>query len=116
MVRKSWKSSGAWTLEEAQKLIAELEPQVRELDYHTLLGGGVLHDGRSENDLDIWFMPLNGYESNTGAIYDLMVRTFGVGSVRSLRDSPDYDAGEPWHIKEAWKTMYCGKRIDLFVL
>jgi hypothetical protein len=103
-----------WTLGEAAYLVGELEPLVRELNYHTLLGGGVLHHGFSDKDLDLWFMPLNGYESDPQKVYPLLKDTFGM--LKSIRDSPDYAAGEPYHVREMLYGHYCGKRIDLFIL
>lgn len=103
-----------WTLAQAIPLIHELAPLVRELDYHLCLGGSVLVTGNSDHDLDLWFIPLNGYESEPAKIYVLCQSTFG--SLTSLRDSPDYKTGEPWHVKEMQRATYMGKRIDLFIL
>lgn len=102
-----------WTLEQAQKLIAELEPAVRELHYHTLLGGGVLHRGSSDKDLDIWFMPLNGYECDSRPIVRLLFGVFA--KMRPLRDSPDYVVDALWHLQDAYVGEYNGKRVDLFI-
>lgn len=103
-----------WTLTDALPLIQEIEPSIRELDYHTLLGGGVLHSGRSEHDLDIWFMPLNGFESDPPKILNLLREVWG--PFKSLRDNPDYVAGTPWHVREMQRFTVYGKRVDVFIL
>lgn len=103
-----------WHIDSAMSFIVEFAPLVRELDYHLCLGGSVLHEGHSDHDLDLWFIPLNGYESEPAKIYVLCQTTFG--RLTSLRDSPDYKAGEPWHVKEMQRATYMGKRIDLFIL
>ena len=102
-----------WTLAEAVTLIQEIEPLVRERNYHTLLAGGVLHTGQSDHDLDIWFIPLNGYESDALGILSLLRENWG--QYRSLRDSPDYKAGEPWHLREMHRFEIYGKRVDVFI-
>lgn len=103
-----------WKLTQALPLIQELAPLVRDLDYHLCLGGSVLVAGTSDHDLDLWFIPLNGFESEPRKVYLLCEQTFG--RLSALRDSPDYKAGEPWHVKEMHRAMYMGKRIDLFIL
>ena len=103
-----------WTLDEAQALVAQLEPVIPKLDYHSLLGGSVLHKGQSEDDLDLWFFPLNGYESNIPPVYDVLEAA--LGPLRPIRDSPDYKAGEPYYVKEMLMGSWMGKRVDLFIL
>lgn len=102
-----------WTLVEAATLASEVGPLVRELDYHLCLGGGVLLNGQSEHDLDLWFIPLNGYDSDPRKIMMLNLSLFA--PLRSLRDNPDYKSGEPWHVREMHQGLWCGKRVDLFI-
>lgn len=104
-----------WNMAGALRVIQPLEVKVREMDYHTMLGGSVLHTGQSENDLDIWLFPLNGYESEPGKMFELLHEHFGILPL-SIRDSPDYQAGEPYHIREMWYIkLPDGRRIDFFV-
>lgn len=103
-----------WTLKEAQALIADIEPLMREQHYHTLLGGGVLHAGASDHDLDIFFFPLNGYEKQPRVIMEILFQLFE--GMRPIRDSPDYKAGEPYYVTEMYRGTFDGKRVDLFVL
>ncbi len=94
-------------------IIRDLAPMVRELDYHMLLGGGVLNTGASTKDLDLWFMPLNGYESNPLIIVDLLISM--LGSPTPIRDSPDYHPDDMWHLQEALRFTLEGRRIDCFI-
>lgn len=48
-----------WKIEEGLKLIRALQGRVREFGYHIALGGGVLNNGTSDKDLDLYFLPFN---------------------------------------------------------
>lgn len=102
-----------WTLSQAQQLVAELHDAVWDVEYHICVGGSVLYQGSSEKDLDLFFLPLNGHERRPEDIYNVLNLVFG--PLRSLRDHPDYAAGDPWHIKESFGGTYRGKRVDLFI-
>lgn len=47
-----------WTLEDALNLIRGLQKETRRYGYHLTLGGGVLNNGESQKDLDLYFLPL----------------------------------------------------------
>jgi hypothetical protein len=52
--------SAAWTIDEALNLIREIEPEVKRSSFCFLaLCGGVLRNGKSEKDLDIFIIPMN---------------------------------------------------------
>jgi hypothetical protein len=48
-----------WELEEALELIRALQEKAWSFGYHLCLGGGVLQKGRSEKDLDLYFLELD---------------------------------------------------------
>lgn len=105
-----------WTLAEAVPLIQEIEKVVRPLDYHTCLGGSVLHKGESDDDLDIFFIPLNGSDSEAHKILQVLGdEVFGWKGAGALRDGPDYHSGSSCHFKEMYKFTYLNKRIDVFI-
>lgn len=108
------RSETPWTLESALAFIREIQPSIRELDYHILLAGGVLNTGKSEKDLDLWFIPLHGYESAPRKIMVWMIQN--VGPCVALRDSPDYGPDAFYHAQEAHVFTYMNRRIDVFVL
>lgn len=107
------KSARPWTLAEGVDIIRQIEPDIRELGYHTMLGGSLLHKGTSEKDLDIFFSPLNGYETRSFDVLQYLQTVFGRCS--SIQDQPDYKAGEPWYWREMHYFMFEGRRIDVFI-
>lgn len=102
-----------WTFYQATELIRELQPSIRELNYHICLGGGVLNRGYSKKDLDLWFIPLNGYESNPRAVMSFLLGN--LGPCKALRDNSDYGPDTFPHAKEMQMFTYLGKRIDVFI-
>lgn len=48
-----------WTLEESLDVVRSLQPVVKPLGYHVVIGGGVVNKGYSEKDLDLYFLPLD---------------------------------------------------------
>lgn len=103
-----------WTLDEAHALVSEIQERVRACHYHVMLGGGVLWRGWSVKDLDLFFSPLNGYTSRPHEIRQLLDQ-LGWGQAHAIRDSPDYQAGDPWHWRDLiWFTVN-GRRIDVFI-
>lgn len=103
----------AWTLDEALDFIRDLQPCMTALNYHVCLGGGVLNKGESEKDLDLFILPLNGYESAAREVVKELATI--LGHSRALRDGPDYYADAHFHFQEAYKFTYNGKRIDIFI-
>lgn len=47
-----------WTLEDGLAVVRSLQPLTRQFNYHLALGGGVLNNGASDKDLDLYFLPL----------------------------------------------------------
>lgn len=48
-----------WTSQTAKPVINWAQLAVRAYGYHVCLGGGVLNNGSSEKDLDLYFLPMN---------------------------------------------------------
>lgn len=103
-----------WVLADALVLIRELQPIIFKWHYHVTLGGGVLNRGQSEKDLDLFFYPLNGYDSQPYHIVKTLDEALGCHGV-AMRDGPDYHVGAMWHYPEMRVYMYQGKRIDVFI-
>lgn len=59
--RLGLKEKSPWTIQEAVALIAFLEPDLRRESNHFLgICGGVARSGKSEKDLDLIVIPMNG--------------------------------------------------------
>lgn len=52
-----------WTLSDAMDLIRSIQQDTRKFDYHLCVGGGVVNNGFSEKDLDLYFLPLSNRNS-----------------------------------------------------
>lgn len=103
-----------WTLDEARNLIATLQPDLRKMGYHIALAGSVLNVGESAKDLDLWFLPLHGYMSDTVKVLTYLIGV--IGPCQALRDSPDYGPDQGWQSKEQQMFLFLNKRIDVFIL
>jgi len=68
-----------WTIEDALQLIRAIQPKIREFQYHVVLGGGVLNNGFSGKDLDLYFLPFGdtGIPSNLPALLELLSEVLG---------------------------------------
>ena len=48
-----------WTLDEGISLVRGLQDGTRKFGYHLCIGGGVVNKGRSNKDVDLFFLPLD---------------------------------------------------------
>lgn len=91
-----------------------LEPGIRALGYHTLLGGSVLHKGKSNKDIDLFFSPLATHQSNPLRIKMHLYSVFG----DALQEHGEGDAeygNRMWHWKVQGFHMLGNRRIDIFI-
>lgn len=103
-----------WTLEGALDMIRALQPQTRQFHYHLCLGGGVLNNGQSEKDLDLYFLPLN-YNSGKPDIPGLMKWLETVWGSSEVIGGGEYPESEAPYIRRQ-KFRYGQQRIDVFIL
>lgn len=68
-----------WRLHDALSLIRSLQPHVKPIGFHTCLGGGVLNNGASAKDLDLYFLPMASTTgvSETAKLLDFLQETWG---------------------------------------
>lgn len=107
----------SWTLEEALPLIRILQPQTRQYGYHLCLGGGVLNTGRSEKDLDLYFLPMSPSEGNADSLQAWLDGLWGHGEnlVQTLADADPKYPDDPMY-QAKLKYDYSGLRIDVFIM
>ena len=101
-----------WTLDEALVLVRELQPQLTQFEYHVALGGGVLNKGKSDNDLDLYFISFDfQLPENYERLIDFLKNKFG--DLQSLVDKK-YD-NSFFKAKLSNKNYHSMKRIDFFI-
>ena|SRR3990167_4283139 len=79
-----------WKIEEGLKLIRALQGRVKEFGYHIALGGGVLNNGMSDKDLDLYFLPFNNpnvAKENTQGLLDWLSKLWG--EPKQIGEYPD---------------------------
>src|SRR3990167_2742576 len=111
-----YKSLPYWTLDDALSLIRGLQPVIRKLGYHLCLGGGVLNNGESKKDLDLYFLAINGGSMggnavNATSLITYLVKLWGPGESIGGIGYPE----EPIYPYKM-QFRYDGLRIDVFVI
>lgn len=99
-----------WTLEEAIKLLRELEPTANAHGLHLGITGSVLYKGESQKDLDIVVYPRKTTQTNIHAQDGMKFR---------VAVAPKWNFRTPYHpedTKEVWSAILSGKKIDFFFL
>lgn len=67
-----------WSLEDGLKLVRAIQPGTRQFGYHLTLGGSVLNTGKSDKDLDLYFLPLsNGTPEDPTALVAWLTKMWG---------------------------------------
>lgn len=105
----------SWTLDEALKIVRDLESKLVSLGFHAALGGSVLHHGHSYKDLDIIIIPHWSTEFRDWTpVKDYLREVFGAAKIVDCKHNP------PVHIRDAksvsWLRIPDGRRIDFFFL
>ncbi len=106
-----WPSKPVWTLENGLELVRAVQLGSRNFNYHVALGGGVLNNGTSKKDCDVYFLPLdNGDPSNH---LGLLGWLFGQwGAYEDIQN--EHYVGESFYAAKV-KFSYQGRRIDAFI-
>lgn len=64
--------TGIWTLSEAVEYIRAKQPKAHEIGWNLALGGGVLNNGYSKRDLDIFAVRRTGEKAGNRELDDLL--------------------------------------------
>jgi hypothetical protein len=101
-----------WRIEHALSVVRALQPMTRDFNYHLTLGGGVLNLGRSDKDLDLYFLPLcNDTDHEPALLLGFLEELWGKSEPIGSEDCYEED---PRWLKV--KFMLNGwRRIDVFV-
>jgi hypothetical protein len=100
-----------WTLEDGLQLVRELQPITRNFHYHLTIGGGVINNGSSYKDLDLYFLPLDGgYNPQPNRLVFWLEQMWG----KSELISEGYETQES-HYQYKLAFSVDGKRIDCFI-
>lgn len=102
-----------WTLEEALRFVRELQTGVATPNgFHLALGGGVLNNGDSNKDLDLYFLPRLGESNNrTALLTDLRQR---VTDEQEIGSGGEDNGQGIYSYKSQFKLGT--KRIDIFIV
>jgi hypothetical protein len=105
-----------WERPQAVQLIQDVREIALKHNYHVCLGGSVLHVGRSDNDVDIYFLPMHGtgHPSLEGLLGALDI-FWGFAEDMAPRDRYPTERGYVAAKKLQWK-LDLTKRIDFWVL
>lgn len=96
-----------WDLESARSFVALIHPKAFEAGYTLHIGGGVLLQGYSDNDLDVVAIRRPSVSCGNDAILLQQMRDLGMKAVKQ------FTVGE--RVVHKWRSLK-GKRIDLIVL
>jgi hypothetical protein len=102
-----------WTLEQGLKIARALQNASRDFGYHLTLGGGVLNNGKSDKDLDLYFLPFGGNrKSDPEGLVKLLEKLWG--PYDDIMYSEEYRQACKYYEK-AIKIWRNDQRIDAFI-
>lgn len=114
------KMTPIWTLDEAIKLIREIQPEMHNVKYAVSLGGSVLNEGESYKDLDLIINPF--YPEEVGEEFiaaRAKLETLGFTLVRNREEVANgHDEYAIVSNTNKWieEWSFNGKRVDIFFL
>lgn len=116
----------AWVFKDAQELISAMRTKVNSYGYDIALGGSVVTNGASPNDLDLFFLPKN--DNGTPLPVDLLMwlaSKFGPGkTIIPAATAPNgaapanrqYVGPPPAIFTHKMRFDLAGRKIDVFVI
>lgn len=110
-----------WSLEKALGFVRRLQPLTRLHGYHMAIGGGVVNNGGSEKDLDLYLLPLDNMPKPAdyeGMLMEMEAefgpsQAIGALGVQS-EEYPTVTAWSPYHAKRKFANN--GHRVDVFFI
>ena len=103
-----------WTMIDALPLIRALQPETRRFNYHLALGGGVLNTGKSDKDLDLYFLPMLPQQPEPEQLLTFLDSIWGPGKpFGGPRYSEDLNKVYPYKRRYPYEG---GRVIEVFVI
>lgn len=101
-----------WEFGDSLPLIRHLQEKCHQIGYHVALGGGVLNNGSSDKDLDLYFLPMgnDNLNNNRTLLFDVLEELWGAWEPIN----GDYAPNVPWQFMV--KFMLGERRIDAFIV
>jgi len=101
-----------WTLDEGVAVVRDIQEAVRPFGYHVALGGGVLNLGKSDKDLDLYFLAMDVEQGNDPhALLAFLQDHFGTeGESITKAEYPDSRYAFKWKF-----ILSTEQRIDVFI-
>jgi hypothetical protein len=110
-----------WNLEQGLRVVRALQPSTRNYGYHLAIGGGVINKGQSDKDLDLYFLPMGGFngepKSDSGGMLAFLESLWG-----GAKPLASLGANENGFYKHAVQFIRMGgeernirQRIDCFI-
>lgn len=104
-----------WTIETGINFVRSLQDVSRKYGYHVALGGGVLNRGYSEHDLDVYFLPMGGFDiaksdRNPQGLIALLSETLGNPQLLGK----EYEGSVPLYKAAVKFNRNAVERIDCF--
>lgn len=107
-----------WDLDEALSLVRSMQGTVRGFQYHIVLGGGVLNNGYSYKDLDLYCLPFGdaGIPADRDGLRDYLTEQLGAPAPLGYT-APDHAyPPDPTYGEHRYTYTPNGKRIDVFII
>ena len=109
-----------WKLDNGLKVVRAIQQNCRSYGYHLTIGGGVVNNGSSEKDLDLYFLPMGGFNKDKKNDADGMLKFLATlwGYPEKLSkggDNEEYKDMDEGCYAHAVKFTTNNKRIDCFI-
>lgn len=104
-----------WNLEQGLMVVRMLQPTTRNYGFHLAIGGGVVNKGRSDKDLDLYFLPLDDEDTaDTDGLLGWLEGTFGASEPIGNAEYGNARTSNYKH-KVKFTDVLGDKRIDVFI-
>jgi hypothetical protein len=114
-----------WQLDLALRVVRVLQSQTRQFGYHLTLGGGVLNKGESQKDLDLYFLPMGGFDGKKKHDPDAMLKylesLWGASKPLAQNGGYEYEETSKFYKHAVQFTRWGGakrdvpQRVDCFI-